>query len=756
MEKQELLAPAGDIEAGYAALYYGADAVYLGLPKFSARATATNFDEPALNEFTAYAHHLKRKVYAAINTVLQEDELSDLLQMLDMCVRCRIDGVILQDLGVARVMREKYPQIERHASTQMAVHNKEGALFLQKMGFKRVVLARELTLAEIKEIAAIPNLETEAFIHGALCYSYSGLCQFSALEYGRSANRGKCLYPCRSSFECDGKKAHFFSMKDMALQEKVLQMPVTSLKIEGRKKSALYVASVTDYYRRILDGKGADIVCEEHIKQIFSRPWCQFHFEGKNKDIIDRDFVGHRGLSVGKVEGCENGWLRFKTSHKISRHDGLQIDIPSMEKPFGFSVQKIRVNRQNVFEAKANNIVEVELPHQCPKLDKGWIIYLASSSEVKGAYHYEKPKAGLYRNTNNIKVDVNVLDNKITASSDVYCVSVEGNFTPANNPQKSIEAIRTAFAKTGDTNFNLVELHIENPNNLFTPSSLLNELRRNLYGQIKFEQPIVDLPKTEVRQKINWQPKFAVKVDDINCLKKIDLNNISEIIYLINPNSDLSCLSKLPKNKVRIALPAVCRHPKLYADIIANLLAGGYKKWEVANYWALDVLPLNQLDISFDSSLYMLNTQAIAMAEEIGASQVTLSLEDTKLNICKLIEKSSLRTSLVIYQDVPLFTSVGCIRDNLCRSCQHEEKWFDLAKDGRKYKALSRDCQIMLFDAKPYCVASEARDMQPDYFRMDFCYYPYTAEKVLNIVNKLVKFNDVSNCIKGNFINNNI
>lgn len=757
MTKRELLAPAGDIEAGYAALYYGADAVYLGLPKFSARATATNFDEPALNEFTAYAHHLKRKVYAAINTILQEDELQDLLKMLDMCVRCKIDGVILQDLGVARVMQKKYPQIERHASTQMAVHNKEGALFLQKMGFKRVVLARELTLAEIKDIASIPNLETEAFIHGALCYSYSGLCQFSAMEYGRSANRGKCLYPCRACFKNGDKEAHYFSMKDMALQEKVLQMPVTSLKIEGRKKSALYVAAVTDYYRQILDGKGGNLQKEEHIKQIFSRPWCKFHLEGRNKDIIDRGFVGHRGLLIGEVEQIARGWLCFKSLHKISRHDGLQIDADGMEKPFGFSVQKIRVNKQNVFEAKAGAMVEVELPRQYPTLKKGDKVYLASSSEVKGAYHYEKPKAGLYKNNNEISVKVEVLSDKITAAFGKFKAMVKGQFTPANNPQKSREAIEAAFAKTGDTNFNLAELQIENPDNLFTPSSLLNELRRDLYSQIKFEQPIITLPEVEKRENTNWQPKFAVKVDNLNYLKNVDLDAVSEIIYLINPNSDLSGLNSLPKNKIRIALPAVCRSPRLYAGIIDKLLAGGYKKWEAANYWALEVLPLNQLDISLDSSLYMLNTQAIAQAKEIGVSQVTLSVEDTKINICKLIENSPLKTNLIIYQDVPLFTSVGCIRDNDCQTCSHQDKWFNMTQNGHKYKALSRDCQMILFDANPYCIVEEAKNLQPYLFRMDFCYCEYSPEKVANIVNKILLLNDITDCnIKGNFQNTNI
>ena len=172
--KKELLAPAGDIEAGYAALYYGADAVYLGLKQFSARATANNFTEDELNEFVGFAHSLGRKVFVTINTVLQDAEIKQLINNLDICKRCKVDAVILQDLGVAKIVKEYYPEIEMHASTQMAVHNKQGALALKELGFSRVVLARELSLAEMKDIATIKDLELEAFIHGALCYSYSG------------------------------------------------------------------------------------------------------------------------------------------------------------------------------------------------------------------------------------------------------------------------------------------------------------------------------------------------------------------------------------------------------------------------------------------------------------------------------------------------------------------------------------------------------------------------------------------------------
>ena len=756
MKKQELLAPAGDVEAGYAALYYGADAVYLGLSKFSARATATNFDAETLDEFTAYAHSLKRKVYVAINTVLQESELPDLLDSLDVCTRCQVDGIIIQDLGVARVIREKYPWFEMHASTQMAVHNKEGALFLQKMGFKRVVLARELTATEIKEIAAIPGLETEAFIHGALCYSYSGLCQFSALEYGRSANRGKCVYPCRAAFVCNGKESHLFSMKDMALGADVLDMPVDSLKIEGRKKSALYVAAVTDYYRGILDGKGANPLKEENIKQIFSRPWCKFHYWGKDKNVIDRDFVGHRGLFIGTIDGISRGKLRFVTDHTVARHDGLQIDAAGDEKPFGFAVQKLYVGAKSVFEAAAGETVEIELPKGYPHLQRGDKIYLASSGTVKGAYHYTKPKPNSYRNNNEIDVTVTVNSDCITARSGEFTATVAGNFTPAQNPQKSAEAIRTAFAKTGDTAFNLRNLTIENTQNLFTPASMLNELRRDLYAKIKVQEFHGELPAIPQAIKHTAKPQFAIKVDDLNYLNLLDLDKFSEIIYLLNPHSDTGGLNKLPKNKIRLALPAVCRHPAQYADIIRRLLDGGYRKWEVGNWWALEILPINQLDISFDSSIYILNTQAMAMATEVGASQITLSLEDIKTNICNITEKSYTKTSLIIYQDVPLFTSVGCIRNNDCKHCNRQPLWFDLERNGRRFKALSCDCQIMVFDDEPYCIATEAKDLTTDFFRMDFTYRRYDEQKVAGIVDKLLQFDNVSYCISGNFMNNNI
>lgn len=747
--KKELLAPAGDIEAGYAALYYGADAVYLGLQKFSARATAANFDEANLNQFVGYAHHLGRKVYVAINTVVQEKELTDLLLSLDICSRCHVDGIILQDLGVAGLIKAQYPELELHASTQMAVHNKEGALALQKLGFSRVVLARELSLKEIKEIAAIPNLETEAFIHGALCFSYSGLCMFSSFENGRSANRGKCLYPCRAEFDGDCGKKHYFSMKDMAMQEDILKMPVTSLKIEGRKKTALYVAAVTDYYRHILDGDGADYQKEENIKQIFSRPWTKFHLKGKNKDVIDRDFVGHRGLPIGKVEQVQKSKLIFKPTHDIARYDGLQIDIAGQEKPFGFSVQSLRVKGKNVFEATAGETVEITLPSQAVNIKKGQAVYLASATKVKGSYDYTKPKNNQYFQRIPLDVKVKVEENIISAQCYGYQAQVEGDFAPASEIDKTRQAVHNAFGKTGDTNFVLNNLEIDNPKGLFVPLSLLNDLRRKLYAQIKIENKYGVLPVLSETIK-HAAPQWIVKTDNVSCLENLNFDKLAEINILLHPQMKPEVLRGLPKNKVRLSLPVVCRHPDIFRPLITACLNAGYKKWEIANYWGLSVLPEKGIDLSFDAPLYVLNSQAMLTAKELGASRVTFSVEDTEDNLEALNNHAVLPTTLIVYQDTPLFISANCIRSHSCAQCTHQDKWIDLKKDGIKYQALSSNCQLMLFGGNAFSIASAAEKIRPDFYRADFCYKKYTAAQVAQITDKLMRFETPDNTISAN------
>lgn len=198
----ELLAPAGERSSAYAAFAFGADAIYTGLSRFSARAEAVNLTPGELEEITTHAHSLPRprRVYVTLNTLLRESELPDLIRSLGLCEECGVDAIIVQDLGVAHLARKHFPSLRLHASTQLAIHNLEGVRAAARLGFRRVTLARELTLDEIKSIAQQAPVQVEAFLHGALCYSYSGLCLYSSLLRGRSGNRGACAYPCRDSF----------------------------------------------------------------------------------------------------------------------------------------------------------------------------------------------------------------------------------------------------------------------------------------------------------------------------------------------------------------------------------------------------------------------------------------------------------------------------------------------------------------------------------------------------------------------------
>lgn len=261
MNKFELLAPAGTYDAFIAATENGADAVYLGGKLFNARANASNFDNDELKKIVEYAHLRNVKIYVTMNTLLTNNELNEALDFAYDLYNMGIDAVIVQDLGLAKVLHERIPLLHLHASTQMTIYNLAGVKRLEALGFTRVVLARELSLDEIKYICDNTNLEIEVFVHGALCISYSGQCLMSSMIGDRSGNRGKCAQPCRLPYTLlkNGtplKSGYLLSPKDLCTIDYFSKLPnITSLKIEGRMKSPEYVATVVSAYRKAIDGK---------------------------------------------------------------------------------------------------------------------------------------------------------------------------------------------------------------------------------------------------------------------------------------------------------------------------------------------------------------------------------------------------------------------------------------------------------------------------------------------------------------------
>lgn len=481
----ELLAPAGDFDTALAAFEAGADAVYLGLDSFSARAYATNFSFESYADLLRYARAKDKKVYVTMNTLLDENQLGEAERMLERLDKLRPDGIIMQDLGLAAMCREKFPELVMHASTQLVAHNLEGVLALKEFGFKRVVLARELSLAEIESIQKRAGVELEVFVHGALCYSISGLCLFSAMEKGRSGNRGKCAYCCRLGYEKpEGGKTLAFSMKDLRLGEdvkKLEEIGIASLKIEGRMKSPLYVASVVAYYRGKL--KAAD------IETVFSRRTTKLYFDGEPQErVIDPESLGHLGTMIGTVKKVTKDregrrWLRFHTMRALQVHDGLQFERPG--KPEGMGIKEMRkaISRVNVFEAGAGEDVEILMPEEL-EVKNGEPIYCSMSNEVKNKFPVPAFRRSDYPGTVPIEVEVKLAKNGIK----VKCGKVEfeeaAELEKAKNPEKTYEAAKKAFGKLGDTEYFLKKFTLEDPDKLFAPASLLNDLRRELVGRL--------------------------------------------------------------------------------------------------------------------------------------------------------------------------------------------------------------------------------------------------------------------------------
>lgn len=322
----ELLLPAGNTESFFAALQAGADAVYLGLSQFNARARASNFNQ---FQFVSIVKESKKRgvnVYVTLNTVIKNNEIGSLIEYLHFLNEVGADGIIVQDWGVYYIARKYFPKLNIHASTQMGVHNSAGTKFLTEKGFQRTVLARELTLKELETVVKTSAIETEVFVHGALCYSFSGMCLFSSYSGGRGANRGMCAQPCRREYDDKNNKKYLFNLKDNQLLEyipKLAEMGVTSLKIEGRMKSGEYTYRVGSAYRMALDDETKIQSALQILELDFGRQKTSYFIGGDVKLAISEETS--TGIFLGKVENVAGNKILISSSLPIEPKFRLRI-----------------------------------------------------------------------------------------------------------------------------------------------------------------------------------------------------------------------------------------------------------------------------------------------------------------------------------------------------------------------------------------------------------------------------------------------
>ncbi len=623
LNKPELLAPAGSLEAFYAAMEYGADAVYLGLKKFSARDNAVNFAPEDLDVAVGYAHSLGRKVYVAINTVIQESEWPEVLESLAICEEVGVNAIILQDLGVMRAVRELFPRLKWHASTQMLIHNLEGARYAQRNGFERVILARELTLDEIRHIARNVNIELETFVHGSLCYSYSGLCLFASQEESRSGNRGKCTYICRDNFKTADGEGKAFSMRDLFAPRQVSELArigVSSLKIEGRRKAPLYVAAVTDLYRKLIDGKEVDVeAVESRLKTIYSRETTQLFLEGSHgnaKAQADVQESEPQGVYLGTIARLKGDRASFRTATDFERHDGILArarkagsDDPGVK----FGADRINRGAERVFEVKAGEEVSIAVPDGVQQGDE---LRLISSNAIKRLYPLNIPGKPV-RSRLPVHLDVLLKVNPggpaltelgmpgvIEIVGRVFSLEIRREYPCkllfADSQPLDEERLRAFFERLGSTRFELASFNGVIPAGVFIPAAEVNDARRQFFDELEAAlNRARDEALSAARAVVSGPPanpvntdalpptRFDVMVDRAEYLEHLPLEHLDEVVLDIAHGTKDSVLEAWRRHgaKLRIAVPIILRAwtaPMVFAKL-SELVKLGARRFSVAN-----------------------------------------------------------------------------------------------------------------------------------------------------------------------------
>ncbi|HVO85102.1 MAG TPA: peptidase U32 family protein [Syntrophobacteria bacterium] len=366
--RPELLAPAGNLESFFAALEHGADAIYVGYRHHNARAAAPNFGLEEIARLTEYVHARGARLHVALNAVLRENELEDLVAALDGLARIRPDGLIVQDGGLARLCRRHFPDLLLHASTLMTVHNQTGVQQMEAMGFQRAVLARELSLEEIAAITAATTLELEIFIHGALCFSYSGLCLASSYFGGRSSLRGRCVQPCRRLYRAGRDQGYFLSPNDLSaidLIPALRQLRIAAFKIEGRMKPASYVAAVVSAYRLVLDAgpgeeQAAIAKARRSLRQALGRkPTHGFLVGEERRDVITPQRVGASGQLAAAVERVHGDAMSLRLRVPLAAGDRLRLDSDEGFEKKAFRLRDMSLKGRPVTTAEAGALVRV-------------------------------------------------------------------------------------------------------------------------------------------------------------------------------------------------------------------------------------------------------------------------------------------------------------------------------------------------------------------------------------------------------------
>lgn len=633
MKKPELLAPVGSKESLIAAINAGCDAVYLSGYMFGARKFAPNFSDEELKEAITICHIYGVKVYVTVNTLIKENEVSTFLNYIDFLHQNNVDAVIMQDLGMIDLVRQTYPNLEIHASTQLHIHNLEGVKFCEELGIKRVVLARETNIELIKKIREKTNIELEVFVHGALCVSYSGQCLMSSLIGGRSGNRGACAGTCRLPYtllNAQGKKInnddYVLSMKDLCTLENIkdlIESGVDSFKIEGRMKRPEYVYLVVTLYRKAIDSyfeNGKVIIDESNLKElkkVFNRKFTKgFLFDEDNSNITNSYRPNHLGIEIGKVLTSTSKTITVKLNEDLNIGDGIRI----IDADTGCTVTTMYKNNQKIKSAHKGDIVSMEFPGNIKA--NSTVVKTTDIMQIKSLKNRIEKIDRKIELVGNIKLFEN--QNIILELTDgINKVSLSGSkVEKAISAPLNDEQIEKQLKRLGETPFVLKQLNIEKDDNIYVNNKDLNEVRRFAIEKlIKLRTYQVNYLKSNYYCEVpNFKPQrdLNVLLEDSKFYQQIKdykINNIySDDLVFVQNTSDSRIILKLPR-----VINEFVQYD--YPLMIGEIGSLSQKKKVVS-------------DFSFNVT----NSYTLAFLHSLGLERVTLSYELEITDIENIVE----------------------------------------------------------------------------------------------------------------------
>ena len=711
----ELLAPAGSREALVAAVENGANAIYLAGNAFGARAYASNFDREALREAIHFAHLRKVAIHVTVNTIVADEEMGPLRDYLRFLYEAGADAVLVQDLGVARVAHETVPDLPLHASTQMSVSSLEGVRALAELGFTRVVLARELSLKEIRHICAHAPIEIETFMHGALCVCYSGQCLMSSMIGGRSGNRGRCAQPCRLPYTLVDEKgqdvlgdkagSYLLSPRDLSTIDVIpdlIEAGVSSLKIEGRMKRPEYVATVVRTYREAIDtyyaGKGYAVTQEERddLAQIFNRDFTTAYLEGRpGKAMMSDRRPNNRGLLIGRVTAYD--WDARIVTVKLSGRLGLGDQVDFWVKVGGRVTATISSLRdakgREVEEGQAGDTVSFAIPSAVRDHDRVFKVYDARLMErAKETYASGAP---VRRIPVEIAVRAAIGEPLTVTLCDAEGHRGEGRTDfigePARKRPLSEEIIRKQVSRLGTSVYEMKSLHCDIAGEVMVPMSEINEARRKAVEaldalRLKEIEAREHRPEPKFTDRIaRPTPKkadFLVAVDTLGKAEAALAAGADGILFggesyehrVIAPEEyerawqmAREAGARIDFNTPRIVHDGQQKHAE---RLLAAFAAFPPDAVHVHNIAMLALVRrLTDFAIHADYSLISYNKQTLAFLKDYGASGATLSPELTAKEIRQLAKESPLPLTCIVHGRLELMVSNYCVTGSFLGGC---------------------------------------------------------------------------------------